>query len=260
MTQAGLTDPILELVATLRDLRFSVDRRGYDALSEKFGVEPGSSDFALIISLILKRMEHVSDLIMAIDEVDDVVKERQVTCISNLRRAFSPATLTHNWKTNGGGPEMLAEQFLVGVEALQSHARKVQPIPKLTDEELEQLLLRVSECRQKLEELQHNDSDFVRQSLIDGIKSFELSLTHFKWLGWDNAFKSFEQAFLLYLIEEHGMDPSKSGNSKHAEVFKEAGVWIRQFWQIARRAKEHKEVLDFISDTFDSGTKLLGGG
>lgn len=256
MSDAGLTDPIIELVSALRDLRFSVDAKGYDALAKKFGVESGSSDFALIVSLILKRMESISELIRGMDEVDDTVKDRQITCISNLRRAFSPATLSNNWKANGGGPGMLAEEFLVGVESLQSHARQKQPIPRLTDEEVSELLHETEIFRIFLEELQSEEKDFIRQSIIDGVREFELSLKHFRWVGWAQCFQSFKQTYLTYRILETGDHPNYSSHPRYSEALKSARSLVRRFLDVANRAKTDKEAIEFLTEGV---SKFIGG-
>ncbi len=252
------TDPILELTETLRTLRFSTNERGHDALSMKFGVDAGSSEFAFIIFAIIRRIEFVSSLIREMTVVDQIVRTRQLACRSNLKRAFHPSTIASNWKSEGGGPAMLAEEYINGVEALQPHARRLHPIPRLSEQEVAELLLEVAEFRQRLENIERGENDPIRRSLIDGIIGFELSLKHFRWLGWENSVQQFKQFFVAYLIETHGLDPSSAAKAQEEAVLDTARSFIKRFWEFIKRTKENKETFEFLGQTISDGAKLLG--
>lgn len=237
------TDPAKELAELCESLVTDVNLRGYDYLAERFGVPAWSKDFYQILFAILKRIDEVESLIDRLEADVDIKAERRGN-LAAIRSAFAQESLYTNWKAPNGPYQLRAENS-APIKSLSPAIRKLAVVPKLSDQELQELLVDVEELLSWLRGHQLSDHDFIRQALIDGLTSFQFTAKHLRWVGWGYCINSLREVIGAYMALERGQNLANE-NAIYSAMQKKVQEFIGRAYRKLSAFRELTETGDFI--------------
>lgn len=217
-----VTDVATEFAAMCRDLsRVERKKQGDVWLSERFGLEPWSADFYKVIFCILSRADEVGVIIGRL-KIDETLLNALDANLAQIKSAFSKSYLNTAWDGNGG-PSKLQPDNVAPISAIGPMVRQVSKLPKLSEEEIEDLIGDVDQLIDWLEEHQLKNEDFIRQAIIDGAKNFRFHLVQFKWVGVGYTIKSLREVIGAYLALEKSVGNAGENTTSMAMLKKVFG-------------------------------------
>lgn len=247
---ATVTDPARELAELCERLSSADGNRGDHFLASKFGVPAWSFEFYQIIFCIVQRIEMLSEIVRDID-IDEDIKSDAVTHLEKIKSGFDYSCLTSPWASRGN--LYISRENFQAIKMLSSLVREKVSYPRLTDEETDEVLELVENLLVWLSEHQIQENDFIRQSLIEGLKQFKFRLEHLKWLGWGYTVSSLRDVIGAYLALERGMGDNHQQPDAGAVLLKTKG-FLKEIYDKTKTAKEIYGVGDFVVKMYVYGS------
>jgi hypothetical protein len=236
-----LTDPARELAEICTQLSITTSETGLLVLAREFGVDSFSAEFYQILFTIQSRIDELVEIVATI-EMDDDYQQEAIQHIQQIRHAFSQNGIGNQWNHSVGS--YISPAQLGPLKMLSTMVRSKYSYPKLTDEEQADLLTEIDQLLEWLGEQQLYEHDFIRATLIDGVKQFRFRLARLKWVGWGYATQSLREVIGAYLALEVGMpDPSVSPDI--VAVMAKVRAMINKVYQKAGLVKDVLELAGF---------------
>lgn len=236
------TDPARELAELCQNLCSQNTTRGDDHVASCFGVSPWSQEFFQIIFCITNRIDFLIELVPSL-ELDEDFQNDAIGHLKCLKQAFTRDSLANNWRENGN--KALGRENSQPIKMLSGYVRKKVRYPKLSDDELEEVLGNVNELEAWLKEHQMAEQDFIRQAILDGLTQFKFRLERLGWLGWGYTLQALREVVSAYLIL-NGLQPDKNEAPDAVVVLKKVNAFLKDFYLKAKVAKEHVDTGDFL--------------
>lgn len=253
---ATLTDPARELTELCARLYVGVSTRGDQFLAEAFGVEAWSQEFLQILSTIVERIDFLIRLVDDLD-LDEDLKKDAVTHIAAMKGAFGLNGLMNTWNTTG--TRALGPENAQPVKMLSSTIRQKVAYPKLSLDEMKDVLAEVDQLAAWLSEHQTKEHDFIRQAILDGLGQFRFRLERVGWFGWGYTLDSLRDVIGAYMALEHGLPPN--GTDPVAEaIMKKTAAFVKNFYEKTQVLKGVVETGDFMLRAYGAASLLAQGG
>lgn len=253
---SNLTDPARELADLCASLNHSSNKNGADVLSKTFGVPSWSAEFYQIIFTITDRFNSLKELLSRLD-MDDDIREAAYGNIEQMKLAFTPNGLGNSW--SHALQSYLSPANVAPIRMLSAQVRPLQSYPKLEDGDIEELNGLVQTLLDWLSEQQLSEQDFIRQALIEGLKSLQFRLTHVRWLGWGYTLQSLREVIGAYMALEKG-----AGNlSEHPDadaILRKTAAFVRAFFEKVSTVKEAADTGVFMLQAYGAATLMIQGG
>jgi hypothetical protein len=239
-----LTDPARELAdlcAKLSSHRGS-ETRGSIFLAAAFDVPEWSTEFYQIIFSISRRADELVEIIQTLD-LDSDTKVELVSDVAKIQEAFGRNGLNNNWKhslTNFISPENVKP-----IKALSMQVRTAYAYPKLTEDELAELVTVVDDLISWLKDHQLKEQDFIRQAILEGLGQFRFRLERVGWVGWGYTLQSLRDVIGAYLALERGMPDTNREPAADAVLLKTAAL-VKAVYTKVNVVKGAVETGDFL--------------
>lgn len=244
------TDPAAEFAALCEKLSNASRASGSDHLARHFQVEPWSYEFYQILFCVVERANQIKELVGNLPDASHIAPDLSAH-IDDLLCGFQPGSMMNRWDQSG---------------ANYVHSRNIQPIkmmsallrahvsyPALTPDEREEVLGHVAELVSWLEEIQLSERDFIRQSIIDGLKQFSFRLERIEWLGWGYTVTSLKDVVGAYFALERGLP--EDGSAPQAEaILKKVNAAVAWIYKKTGTAKDIVERGDFLLKVYGAAS------
>lgn len=237
-----LTDPARELAEICTSLQAQSGHEGDVFVGSKLEVEPWSKEFFQILFCITERIDFLIEIVSDLD-IDDDFRGEAVGHIRGVKNAFSKAAMKGAWKTSGA--PHLAPHNVQPIKMLSPLVRERIQYPKLSDEERDELLSEIATLRIWLESHQLQEQDFIRQTLIDGLRQLHFRVSRVKWLGWGYTLESLREVIAAYMALERGI-PDEGIDPTAEAVLKKVSGFVKSFYEKTQVAKGMVETGDFM--------------
>lgn len=201
MTPVKTTNLAQEIAELCRALHHDSPVQGDVFIAGQFGVVPWSLDFYQIVTAILEKIDELERLIISLN-LDSAIVNQARHHLTEIRSAFDRDAMAGPWQGNGAarlGP-LHNGPLMMFSAALRDFS---YPVP--SDEEREEIRSDAQQLLEWLDQHQLQDRDFVRQCLIDGVRTFLFRLDKVRWLGWGYAADSLRDVISAYLMIDRGM-------------------------------------------------------
>ncbi|WEX88584.1 hypothetical protein PZN02_001078 [Sinorhizobium garamanticum] len=255
---AELTDPAKELAELCQRLSLPNKSRGDVYLASQFGVGPWSSDFYRIVFSIVERVDFVARIIEALDLDDDIKAEAQQS-LEHIKNAFGQTSLMNTWNTAGYGYALLGPENARAIKMLSSQVRQKVSYPKLSNEDVENLLVEVGELEKWLAEHQLHEQDFIRQAIIEGVSQFKFRLERLSWLGWGYTVSSLRDVIGAYYAL-HSTVPKDNSAPVAEALLGKVQALVRKVYQKASTTKDIYETGEFMLKAYGAYSIALPNG
>ncbi len=266
---AAVTDPAREIANVCEKLANAKNGsiRGDDHLAAAFTVQAWSTEFYQIVFCIVERCTFLEKILNDLDVDDDIRKDAKKH-LKDIGRAFSRDALANPWDSNG--KNKLSRENVQAIKMISPQVRRVISYPKLSNEEITELVGLITELEEWLVEFQMAEHDFIRQAIIDGLRTVKFRLERVGWLGWGYTVESIREVIGAYLALQYGI-PNDSSAPDAEAVLKKVGSFIRSFYQKTGLVKEVVETGEFFLKAYGaislaaqgatvSGLITFGGG
>jgi len=252
---AALTDPARELVELLENIEFTSNRTGADHIARTMGVEAWSVEFHEILASIINRLELLRTIIRSLD-MDQDFKDQVIGNVNSLQSGFDGGSLVSRWDQRGT-VHFITATNIAAIKSLSPLVRSKIKYPKLTDEEIGELVGLTDTLEEWLNERQLSEHDFIRQAILDGIKSFKFRLQRLRWLGWGYTVQSLRDVIGAYLALERGTT-SKSNPDAEA-VLKKVAAWVRKVSETANVIQEKVDNVGLMLKAYGAYSLVVSG-
>jgi len=250
-----ITDPARELSDLVRGLNINTDALFAEGLSELFGVEAWSSEFYQIIFAISHRVDELASITDTL-RLDDDQRQEAKEGLRTIQMAFRPEGLLNVF--NHSQRMYLSPEQIKPLSLLSAVIRPIRSYPKLDENEKADILAMVSDLLGWLEDRQLSEQDFIRQSLVEGLKQLKFRLERITWLGWGYTLQSLRDVIAAYFALERGFPRANENTSAHA-MMKMLGDFVRDFFRKAGFAKDTIETGDFMLKFYGTVQLALAG-
>lgn len=235
------TDPARELAELCDRLKTPNENKGDEWVAKVLGVEPWSRGFYEAVFSVVERADFLISLIDDL-ELDDDFKSQAASHVTKVKAAFNKHSLQNVWKQVGA--KALSAENIQPIKMLSPLIRQKVKYPRLSDEEVEELLADVDELLGWLRGHQLNERDFVRQALIEGLERFRFRLKRVGWLGWGYTLESLREVIGAYMALERGLDPTSDPVADAA--LKKTSAFVKGFYDKTQAFKGLVETGDFL--------------
>lgn len=242
MADTEYTDPARELADACEKLASQENQNGAAFLAAAFGVPAWSRDFYEIILAFQERIEYLSQVLQSIP-LDEDSKSQAINRLSLMLNAFTNNSFQAAWA--GHGAHHLGQQNSFPIRMLSSEVRRLVKYPKLSVEQISEILEDTAQLLGWLEEHQLSESDFIRQAIIDGVKKFQFRLSKIGWLGYGYTIESLKEVITAYVMIERGF-PNANVNPDAAVVMKKLSDYCKVVFKKVGLVKEVTEQGDFF--------------
>lgn len=249
------TDPARELSDLIRALNMPANERLDQGLAKLFGVIPWSSEFYQIIFTISARVDDLIAITASLP-LDDDHREEMVECLRTIQRAFGPNGLQNAFVHSM--QNYLSSATVAPLSALSGLVRPIRSYPKLDDDEQAELLQRVDELLDWLNDHQLSEHDFIRQALLEGLGHVRFRLERIRWLGWGYTLEGLRDVISAYFALERST-PQDGSNPPAEAMIRFVSKFVREFFEKANLAKETIETGDFMLKAYGAVQLLIAG-
>lgn len=243
----GKTDPAREIADICRRLAKASDAAGDVFIAKEIGVAPWSRDFFEVIFSILDRIELVKKEIECVD-LDDDNRNEAIAHLEKLAEAFSKRCMNNAWNSSNHGYSIVSGKDATAISFLSAMIRPRNCYPKLSDDEIKEIVGAVASLIEWLEKQQLSEQDFIREALIEGLRTVRRRLVRLGWLGWGYSISSLRDVIGAYLALERG-NIGKDNPSAEA-ILKKTGVLLEKIGHLIGVAKDAKEKGQFILELY----------
>lgn len=191
---------VTDEVAELAELSFFLlETNGHSSgaviLAQEFETQAWSTDFYFLIGHILRRAENLKKHIAQLG-LDDGRQDRAIGHVEAWQEGFKPDRLSDAWNNSTSTRAALSRcsQF----EMLSDSVRRIAPLPKVSDDDRARLLTISTELLRELDALQGQESEFLRQVMIEGLEQLQYRLLRLRWLGWGYTREAIDRLLMLY--------------------------------------------------------------
>jgi len=246
---ATLTDPAEELVdACERLIRANSNHSGEHALANAFGVEAWSKEYFQIIFCLVEQAERVLDALKA-ERPSEAMIERAQIHTNGVRQALSGPILSTPWN-NAGSTRQLLREHTPPIAMLSPTVARVSSYPKLSSEEIADLVADIDQLISWLTDHQLEEQDILRRALIDGLVVYRLRLARVGWLGWNYSADALRSTIGAYLALDRGQHTADTTPITEAAL-KLVGGLFSKLWGVAG-------VVHDATDRVGTAIKLYG--
>lgn len=249
-----MTDPAREMAELLTELTSgNPNSAGDKYLAEKFDVKPWSQDFYRIIATIMDRLSFLKNIVQRLS-LDADYRQEMVNHVDSIAQAFTPAAFNNEWHRYGA--THLGPHNLQPLKSLSGLVRQEISYRKLSPDEVSEITAEVTELLEWLETRQLADKEFIRQALIDSLKSVIFRLERFRWLGWGYTLDSLGEVIGAYLILER-QEIDANVNPEAAAILTKVGGVIKSVYGKLEKTKTAFETADWLLRAYGASTLLL---
>ena len=250
-----LTDPARELADVCANLAPQSEERGDNYLAKHFGVPAWSREFYQILFCITDRADFLISVVADLD-LDDDFKADAVSHIAGVKEAFSINGMSNAWK-NFGAPRV-GSQNAQPIKMLSALVRQKIAYPKLSDEELDELVAEVDTLAGWLTDHQIKEQDFIRQAILDGLSHFRFRLARLRWVGWGYTLESLRDVIGAYMALERGIQEASVDPVAKA-LLKKVGAFVKEFYEKTKFARDVTETGDFMLRAYGAVSLIAHG-
>ena len=241
------TDPAKEIAEICDKIRSpSSNVAGANFLSEHFNVSAWSPEFYEIVFTIAKRISQLQELIGDLQNVDDDIRDQAIEHLSTILKAFSQAGLVNHW--SHASTNFISAEHVNPIKMLSSEVRRVQTLPRLSEDEKRELLSEVDDLLLWLHEHQINENDFIRQAIIEGLESFRFRVERVSWVGWGYSLDSLRAVIGAYLALERGIQPTQQPDAQ--AVLMKVGAALKFVFQKVGVVKDTTEKAGWLIEGY----------
>lgn len=251
-----LTDPAKELAETLARLARDPNIRIVDRISQEARVPVWSPGFFRILFEIINRINLVESKIADLP-LDDDIKQDAMDSISEIKSVFSsPDFMT--MATGQVKPRLSGSNSTV-LKMLSMMIREKVSYPLLSEEERTQIVEEVLQLRDWLVEIESEEKDFIRRSLIEGLESFLFRIERLNWLGHGYALDGLREVIKAYLSLQGAQFVDPSGAELQDAILARAKASILRVLGVFDLAKENLDRADWALKAYGAVSALADG-
>lgn len=251
---AELTDPALELAETCDRLSVSSNDRGDMFLAKTFSVDPWSAEFFQIAQSIVNRTIALEQLLESVN-IKKAVLDGAKLHLAQIRQAFDLSSLSNQWAQRGLAH--VRSEHSSPIRMLSAGIPQQYGYPKLTTDEANGIIDLVDQLLEWLQDAQLSEKDFVRQSLIEGLKQFRFRMERLQWFGWGYSIQSLREVITAYLILERGLDAK--ANPDVAVAAKKLCTALKKIFGYASTAKDVADTGDWLLSCYRHTVRAAAG-
>jgi hypothetical protein len=174
-----------------------------------------------------------------------------------MKQAFNIDGLMNGWAAHGR--VHLGAQNIQPIKMLSAMVRQKVSYPKLSNDELTELLGQIDDLTTWLEEHQTKEQDFIRQAILDGVRQFRFRLERIGWFGWGYTLESLRDVIGAYMALERGL-PAQGVDPVAEAVLKKVGAFVKDFYEKTKFAKDVVDTGDFMLRAYGAVSLLAHGG
>ncbi|PZO67844.1 MAG: hypothetical protein DI498_02380 [Paracoccus denitrificans] len=238
-----VTDPAREFVELLVELRSGdAQLNGADFLASHFQVKAWSQEYFRVLGALMDRLAELKSIVKGLN-IDDDYRENFIANIESIEQIFTPSAFQNQW--GHFGSDLLSEEHVGPLRGLSPIIRQTISYQKLSDAELEELLVSIIELTSLLSDLQSEDALFLRQALIEGLNKLRFRLERLKWLGHGYTLEALKEVIGAYIALERQFEHTAENPDAEA-VLRGAKAFIRTAYQKVSGLKDVVETGDFI--------------
>lgn len=164
-------------------------------LAQEFETQAWSTDFYFLVGHILSRAESLKRHIPQLG-LDEGTRDRAIGHVEAWQEGFKPDRLSDAW--NNSTSTRAALSRCSQLEMLSGSVRRIAPLPKISDDDRARLLTISTEILKELNALQGQESEFLRQVMIEGLEQLQYRLLRLRWLGWGYTREAIDRLLMLY--------------------------------------------------------------
>jgi hypothetical protein len=243
----NVTDPALEFAELCEALANQPDvGTGTNVLGEFFGVDVNSSAFYTVLFSLTQRCEQLSSFMDSLI-TDNMIKEEGKSHIKTISQAFMLNGLQNHWghsKKNFLNPEHVRP-----IKFLSPTFRPNLSYPKLSPDEITNLLSQIDDLLMWLKDHQLAEQDFFRAAIIDGVTILRFRLERLHWLGWGYAIDGLKHVMQAYLAL-HGQCPDVETKPVAVALLQKVGHVLGIAFVALHGAKEVNDTVTFLVDAY----------
>lgn len=211
----------------------------------------------MIVFQIVERAGYLASIVGDLD-MDEDLRAQALEHIKVLQSAFDRDALSNQWSSDNPGPKRLAPENVRPIKMLSSAVRTRVSYPKLTVEEVEELVSILNELERWLIDHQLTEQDFIRQAILDGVRQFRFRLERIGWLGWGYTIGSLRDVVGAYLALERASTTQHTSPQATA-VVKRVQAALRTIYEKAAFVRDVTETADFALKLYGAATILVQG-
>jgi hypothetical protein len=245
MAEIEYTDPARELVDTCRKLHVASSARGDEFLAATFGVNAWSKEFHEIVVAMLDRVESLKPLVGQLGLDSDAVEDANRN-LAAIASAFGISSLINPWNAGTGvGAGLLGRENLQPIFMLSAQIRSHVKYAKLNDDLVNELIVETTDLLSWLENHQISEQDFIRQTIIDGVRRFQFRISKLSWLGYGYTIDSLRDVISAYVMLERAVPDLASAPNADA-VLRKVMTFMGVAYKKLGLIKDVTEVGDFV--------------
>jgi len=233
------TDPARELAITMELIANSSVITHFDQrIASGAKVNAWSKEFFQILFQIVDRCDFVSSEIRKL-KLDEDLRDQAVRSVEEMKSAFiRKDCLSKNTKEIA---HKLSEANITILKFLSGQIRENVSYHLLTPEEKNILLDEVGELIEWLTSIQSDEADFIREALIEGLRSFKFRLERLDWFGWGYTVSSLRRVLEAYMALEGGLREGGDGQELIKAVLLKTRAFVQKVVKITEMTKSASE-------------------
>lgn len=250
----SLTNPARELVEFCQWIESIPSKENTTAahIGKALRIKPWSVEFYRFAIFINGRFDRVLELVESLSIDKDIIEESKDQ-LEVLRSPFTEPGFRSPWNPTGGNlnnnsKAKLSQLNRAPIKALSSEIQRLVAYPKLDSETRQSIDSECAELQAWLEDHQLSEFDFIRQMIIDGIKSFreDLQREHF---GTEYILNSLRELIEAYMLLERTPQFFGSGlvnQPDYGAMLKKVGSTLKFTYSKINFVKSTLETGDFV--------------
>ena len=252
------TDPARELASTLEQLTNHPDPNALvdTALSGLARVDLWSTDFFLVLFELIKRCELVELEIQRLP-LDDDVKTDAVRSIQRMRTYLNQRQIMTQKISQA--KSLLGGQNITILKMLSSQVRENISYELLSSDQRDDLLDDVRKLIGWLEQQQDQETDFIRQALIEGLQSFEFRLDRLSWFGAGYVIDGLKDVLHAYLALQGAIPEVSNGDELLNAMLMKTKVFMGKAVKAFNFAKGTSEDAGWVLQVYGAASALNDG-
>ena len=140
---------------------------------------------------------------------------------------------------------------------LSAQVRAKISYPKLTDEQIQDLLNDIDLLLTWLHEHQLSEQDFIRQAIIEGLEHLQFRLSCLSWLGWEFSQKALKEVIGAYLLLHHTISHNQNSLPEANAVLMKVSSFLEKANSRIKWAKDVHGSAKFLLELY-GGAHIIG--
>jgi hypothetical protein len=252
------TDPARELASTLEQLTNHPDPNASvdTAIAGLARVDGWSSEFFLVLFELIRRCEIVEVEIRRLP-LDEDVKTDSVRSIHRMKTYLNQKQIVN--QKIAQAKSSLGGQNITILKMLSSQVRENISYEHLIPEQRDELLADVRALIGWLHQQQDQDTDFIRQALIEGLQSFEFRLDRLSWFGAGYVIDGLKDVLHAYLALQGAIPEVSNGDELITAMLMKTKAFMGKAVKAFNFAKGASEDTGWVLQAYGAASALHDG-